>query len=131
VQNNIFILLTVTCSSTIHTERIFAFLLQHRLSKCATVLCYAYIVCLFIFSLQILFLQWHIIQSVSKRTLIFNITNQPLSGCKAAPSTKKFLQTSRKLTALATLLTHSLECFDADNQSIVLETSAFSPLHLA
>jgi hypothetical protein len=50
------------------------------------------------------------------------------SGESAAPSTKNLLQTPRKLAALATLLTLSLECFDADNQSIILETSTFSPL---
>jgi hypothetical protein len=70
--------------------------------------------------------------TLCKRTLIFNMTNQPLLGCNsgefAAPPTKNVMQTPRKVIALATLLTLSLECFDADNQSIILETSTFSPL---
>jgi hypothetical protein len=57
------------------------------------------------------------------------MTNQPLlgwnSGESAATFTKNLLQTPRKLITLATLLTLSLECFDADNQSIILETSTF------
>ena len=97
VQNNTFILLTVTYSSTIHTERIFAFPLQHRVRKSTTILVlgYAYIVCLFTLSLQILFLQmanYPVSLALCKRTLISNMKNQPLlvcsSGESAAPSTK-------------------------------------------
>lgn len=45
VQLSIVILLSVTCSSALHTHRIVAFLLQQWLNESATMLRYTYIVC--------------------------------------------------------------------------------------
>ena len=55
----------------------------------------------------------------------FSLSRQT-SLCLAA-ILESLLQTSRKLTALAKSLTHSLECFDAYNRPIILETSNILP----